>query len=71
MIDRITEEVKSLGKSLNEKALKSLKENEESMVKAIESYDMSIKVDEEGALVIQFSRDGSAVTTYTFYKAVS
>ena len=59
MIDRITEEVKALGKSLNEKALKSLKENEESLVKAIESYDMSIKVDEEGALVIQFSRDGS------------
>ena len=56
MIDRITEEVKALGKSLNEKALKSLKEK---------------KVDEEGALVIQFSRDGSAVTTYTFYKAVS
>ena len=48
MIDRITEEVKALGKSLNEKALKSLKENEESLVKAIESYDMSIKVDEEG-----------------------
>lgn len=45
MIDRITEEVKALGKNLNEKALKSLKENEESMVKAIESYGMSVKID--------------------------
>lgn len=47
-----------------------MKENEESMVKAIESYDMSVKIDEEGALIIQFTRDGVAVTTYTFYKAV-
>ena len=71
MIDRITDEVKALGKNLNEKALKSLEENEESMVKAIENYDMSVKIDEEGALIIQFSRDSVAVTTYTFYKAVS
>lgn len=73
MIDRIRADVRAQGKELNEKAVSFLQENEESFIKASERYVMSVKIDEEGSLVIQFSTDegSSAVTVFTVFKAVS
>ncbi len=64
MIDRIKKEVSALGKTLTEAAVTSIKENEKSIARAAENYDMSITVSEDGACVIEFSRDSAVVTTY-------
>lgn len=70
MIDRIIDELKKQNLELNERGMKELKENETALVCFAEKYEMSVHGDVSGRCSVQFSNDGSVVSTYTFYSAV-
>lgn len=70
MIDRIIEEVNRQGMELNARGMKALKENEEALARYAEDYKMSVHTDMGGRCSVRFSKDGSVVSTYTFYSSV-
>ncbi len=70
MIDRIIKELERHNLELNKRGMKVLKENEASLSRYAENYEMSVSANLGGLCTLKFSKDGHVICTYMLYSAV-